>query len=141
MKWIISKKKGSVRMKNAPDVLWLIWQNEETEQCYYVGNLILHQDGTYTFSYELSGKRQTLTEAMQNGYKPHLSFRDIEKTYVSDRLFGPFARRLPDKRRPDFKGILKANHLTSDYTDMDLLRVTGGRLATDSYEFAVPIRT
>ena len=125
-------------MENVPDVLWLIWHNEETEQCYHVGNLILHQDGTYTFTYELSGKPQALTAAMQNGYKPHLAFRDLEKTYVSDRLFGPFARRLPDKRRPDFSDVLKAYNLTSDYTEMDLLRATGGRLATDPYEFVVP---
>ena len=61
-------------MENVPDILWLIWHNEETEQCYHVGNLISHQDGTYTFTYELSGKPQTLTAAMQNGYKPHLHF-------------------------------------------------------------------
>jgi len=29
--------------------------------------------------------------------------------------------------------------LTPDCTEMDLLRATGGRLATDSYEFVAPI--
>ncbi|WP_018664641.1 HIRAN domain-containing protein [Heyndrickxia acidiproducens] len=119
-------------------VLWLIWQNQETRQRYHVGNLF-HKNGKYTFSYELSGKRRSLTEAMKNGYKPHLSFRDVKKTYVSDRLFGPFARRLPDKRRLDFNDILKDNGLSQDYTEMDLLRATGGRLATDPYEFVYPI--
>lgn len=125
-------------MDKKPYVLWLIWQNQETRQRYHVGNLF-HEDGKYTFSYELSGKRRTLTEAMKNGYKPHLSFRDVEKTYVSDRLFGPFARRLPDRRRPDFNEILKDYGLPLDYTEMDLLRATGGRLATDPYEFVAPI--
>ncbi|WP_407270103.1 HIRAN domain-containing protein [Radiobacillus sp. PE A8.2] len=125
-------------MERKPYVLWLIWQNQETRQRYHVGNLF-HEDGQYTFSYELSGKRRTLTEAMENGYKPHLSFRDVEKTYVSDRLFGPFARRLPDKRRPDFNEILKDYGLPLDYTEMDLLRATGGRLDTDPYEFVAPI--
>ncbi|WP_163538154.1 HIRAN domain-containing protein [Gracilibacillus sp. YIM 98692] len=125
-------------MEKKPFVLWLIWQNQETRQRYHVGNLF-HEDGKYTFTYELSGKRRTLTEAMENGYKPHLSFRDVEKTYVSNRLFGPFARRLPDKRRPDFHEILKGYGLPLDYTEMDLLRATGGRLATDPYEFVAPI--
>jgi hypothetical protein len=126
-------------MEKKPYVLWLIWQNQETRQRYHVGNLFHHLDGKYTYSYEFNGKRRTLTEAISNGYKPHLSFRVLDKTYVSDRLFGPFARRLPDKRRRDFKDILNDCGLTLDYTDMDLLRATGGRLATDSYEFAAPI--
>ncbi|MTT32226.1 DNA-binding protein [Terrilactibacillus sp. BCM23-1] len=125
-------------MVKKPYVLWLIWQNQETRQRYHVGNLF-HEDGKYTFSYELSGRRRTLFEAMENGYQPHLSFRNIEKSYVSNRLFGPFARRLPDKRRPDFKEILKDFALPLDYTEMDLLRATGGRLATDPYEFVAPI--
>ncbi|THE13996.1 DNA-binding protein [Bacillus timonensis] len=125
-------------MEKKPYVLWLIWQNQDTRQRYHVGNLF-HEDGKYTFSYELSGKRRTLFEAMESGYKPHLSFRNVEKTYVSDRLFGPFARRLPDKRRPDFNEILKDYGLPRDYTEMDLLRATGGRLATDPYEFVAPI--
>ena len=54
-------------------------------------------------------------------------------------MFGPFARRLPDKRRPDFKDILKDYGLSLDYTEMDLLRATGGRLATDPYEFVAPV--
>ncbi|HHY21921.1 MAG TPA: DNA-binding protein [Bacilli bacterium] len=119
-------------------VLWLIWQNQETRQRYHVGNLV-HSDGQYSFYYETTGKRRTLNEAMESGYIPHLSFRDIHKTYVSDRLFSPFSRRLPDKRRPDFHTVLRDLGLTLDYTDMDLLRATGGRLATDSYEFVVPI--
>lgn len=125
-------------MERKPFVLWLIWQNQETRQRYHVGNLC-HYDGEYLFSYEQSGKRRTLNEAMKNGYKPHLAFRDTNKIYTSDRLFGPFARRLPDKRRPDFKDILKDLGLPDDHSEMDLLRATGGRLATDSYELVAPI--
>jgi hypothetical protein len=125
-------------MANRPFVLWLIWQNVETRQRYHIGNLS-SLNGEYTFSYELSGKRRTLLDAMKNGYKPHLAFRDIKKVYKSDRLFDAFARRLPDKRRPDFREILQSFGLSKDCTDMDLLRATGGRLATDPYEFVSPI--
>nr|WP_269321878.1 hypothetical protein [Oceanobacillus salinisoli] len=33
---------------------------------------------------------------------------------------------------------LKGYGLPPDYTEMDLLRATGGRLATDPYEFVAP---
>ncbi len=125
-------------MTKRPFVLWLIWQNTETRQRYHIGNLS-SVDGEFTFSYELSGKRRTLLEAMENGYRPHLAFRDIHKVYKSNRLFDAFTRRLPDKRRPDFKELLQSYGLSNDYTEMDVLRTTGGRLATDPYEFVAPI--
>lgn len=125
-------------MRNRPYELWLIWQNVETRQRYHVGNLI-YDNGTYKFYYEKKGNRRKLSEALHNGYKPHLAFPDVDKVYTSDKLFGPFERRLPDKRRPDFKELLAELGLPYDYTEMDLLRATGGRLATDSYEFVAPI--
>lgn len=124
-------------MNIRPFELWLIWQNTETRQRYHVGNLI-HEDGVYKFGYENGGRRK-LSEAMQNGYKPHLAFPETDRTYVSNRLFGPFSRRLPDKRRPDFSDLLQELGLSADYTEMDLLRATGGRLATDAYEFVHPL--
>jgi hypothetical protein len=130
--------KGVSNVKNQPFVLWLIWQNIETRQRYHVGNLT-SLNGKYTFSYVLSGKRRTLLEAIENGYQPHLAFRNIQKTYVSDRLFDAFSRRLPDKRRPDFNEVLLTLGLSKEYSEMDLLRATGGRLGTDPYEFVAPI--
>jgi len=121
-----------------PFVLWLIWQNEKTRQKYHVANLE-HIDGEYVFYYINNNERRKLKEAMNNGYKPHLAFTNFNKTYKSSQLFGPFARRLPDKRRPDYHKILSDLGLTTDCTEMDLLRATGGRLATDSYEFVSPI--
>ncbi|GAA0455556.1 HIRAN domain-containing protein [Alkalibacillus silvisoli] len=120
--------------------LWLIWQNPQTRQRYHIGRL-LHDSDSYSFRYENSGYRRKLKEAMENGYKPHLAFPDINKTYSSNKLFGPFARRLPDNKRPDFHSILQDLGLPTDYTNMDLLRATGGRLATDTYEFVAPIFT
>ncbi len=125
-------------MRKRPFELWLIWQNAETRQRYHVGRL-LHQDGIYTFSYEKSGYRRKLAEAMENGYRPHLAFPDTNRVYTSNKLFGPFARRLPDSRRPDYQTILKDLGLPLDCTEMDLLRASGGILATDSYEFVSPI--
>lgn len=125
-------------MRKRPFELWLIWQNSETRQRYHVGRLF-HEDGIYTFSYEAKGYRRKLAEAMDNGYRPHLAFPDINKTYTSKMLFGPFARRLPDTRRPDYSSLLQDLGLSSECTEMDVLRATGGVLATDSYEFVSPI--
>ncbi len=125
-------------MRKRPFELWLIWQNVETRQRYHVGRL-LHEDGIYTFLYEKNGYRRKLAEAMDNGYRPHLAFPDTNKTYTSRNLFGPFARRLPDHRRPDYPSVLGELGLSLECTEMDILRATGGILATDSYEFVSPI--
>lgn len=125
-------------MRKRPFELWLVWQNVETRQRYHVGRL-LHQDGIYTFSYETSGYRRKLAEAMDNGYRPHLAFPDTNRVYTSNKLFGPFARRLPDPRRPDYQTVLQDLGLPLESTEMDVLCASGGILATDSYEFVLPI--
>ncbi|WP_257128376.1 HIRAN domain-containing protein [Priestia megaterium] len=121
-----------------PYLLWLIWQNVNTRQRYHVGNL-LHVDGLYVFQYETENKHRGLKEALDNGYRPHLAFPDLKKVYTSDKMFGPFLRRLPNASRPDFPKLLEKYGLPKDYTQMDLLRATGGRLGTDSYEFVHPV--
>lgn len=126
-------------MRKRPFELWLIWQNVETRQRYHVGRLLHNDDGIYSFSYETKGYRRKLAEAMDNGYRPHLAFPDTNKTYISHHLFGPFARRLPDSRRPDYSSVLREMGLSTECTEMDILRATGGILATDSYEFVSPI--
>lgn len=67
------------------------------------------------------------------------SFPDTKKTYTSRNLFGAFARRLPDPRRPDYSVVLQELGLPQNCTEMDVLRATGGILATDPYEFVSPI--
>ncbi|MCP1359298.1 HIRAN domain-containing protein [Aneurinibacillus migulanus] len=120
-----------------PTELWLIWQNPKTRQRYHVGSL-LHDKERYVFYYVTKGPR-SLTDALNNGYRPHLAFPDVTKVYESTKLFPAFARRLPDRRRPDFMNILQELGLSVDYTVMDLLKATGGRLGTDNYEFVTPI--
>lgn len=118
-------------------VLWLIWQNRQTRQKYHVGNLS-HDGKVYRFCYVTSGRR-TLADAVANGYRLHVSFPEVDKVYESATLFPPFARRLPDPRRPDFQEILDNLGLPPDYTMMDLLKATGGKQATDPYEFVTPV--
>ncbi|MHB9038728.1 MAG: HIRAN domain-containing protein [Armatimonadota bacterium] len=117
--------------------LWLIWQNPHSRQRYHVGTL-RHVEQGYQFAYEKHGPR-TLPDALADGYRLHLVFPDTDKTYHARELFAAFSRRLPDRSRPDFLDILKRIGLSRDHTPMDLLWATGGRLATDTYEFVSPI--
>ncbi len=119
-------------------VLWLIWQNPNTRQRYHVGTLLKKGD-VYYFEYEMKKKRRGLEEALKEGYTPHLAFPDLQGKYSSDHLFSAFSRRIPDRRRPDYEKIVKQYGLTPDHTELDLLRATGGRLATDTYEFVQPV--
>lgn len=120
--------------------LCLLWQNKTTRQWYHVGNLLYNEENHYyQFSYELEKKRRGLKEALENGYQPHIAFQDLDKTYVSNKLFLPFARRVPNINRPDYDAFLKKNGLTRNSTTMEILKATGGRLATDNYEFVNPI--
>lgn len=125
-------------MKKRPIELWLIWQNIETRQRYHVGSL-QYQNDIYKFSYETNGYRRKLAEAMENGYRPHLAFPDTNRVYTSNKLFGPFSRRLPDPRRPDYQTVLRELGLPKINSEMDVLQATGGILATDPYEFVTPI--
>ena len=125
-------------MRQKPLELWLIWQNVETRQRYHIGRL-LYKEGVYTFLYETNGYRRKLADAMDNGYQPHFAFPDTDKVYTSKTLFGPFARRLPDSRRPDYLSVLRDLGLTYENDQLSVLLATGGILATDSYEFVAPI--
>ncbi|WP_281758963.1 HIRAN domain-containing protein [Alicyclobacillus hesperidum] len=125
-------------LKNQSE-LWLIWQNPFSRQRYHVGTLV-HDASGYYFTYRTQGQR-SVQDALMDGYQPHLSFPDLNKVYQAPNLFAAFARRLPDPRRSDFKTILSELGLPGDYTPMDLLNATGGRVATDTYEFVKPVET
>lgn len=126
-------------MNNKSIELWLFWQNTITRQRYHVGTLI-HDDDGFKFYYENTSERRKLKEAVKNGYQYHLAFPDLDKVYYSSKLFGPFARRIPDPRRPDYQVVLQNLGLTPNSSDMDILLASGGILATDDYEFVAPIQ-
>lgn len=119
--------------------LCLLWQNQQTRQWYHIANLTLKVDGMYSFSYELEKKKRGLKEALQNGYHLHPSFPDAIKRYQSDKLFSTFSRRLPNKSRPDYLELLRANNLKDDSDEFEILSLTGGRLISDNYEFVKPV--
>ncbi|WP_170006028.1 HIRAN domain-containing protein [Bacillus fonticola] len=121
------------------ELLWLVWQNIETRQKYHVGNLLYIENDGYYFEYEKQQKSRGLSEALLTGFKGFLAFPDFKSAYYSPFLFHAFERRLPNKNRPDYQQLMKHFGLESNAHQMELLRVTKGKTATDSFELVSPI--
>ena len=110
--------------------LWLIWQDSKTRLRHIVGKLWIKK-GKYYFAYNKDG----LKSSAKQGFQLHPAFPHYRVVYKSENLFPAFAMRLPNKDRPDYIQILKKYDLNPDDSDFDILTATGGRLATDNYEF------
>lgn len=120
--------------------LWLVWQNPQTRTYYHVGTLSYYE-GMYEYSYTYYSKGEgKIDSALENGYMLHPAFPDPNKIYKSKELFAAFDRRLPSPDRVDFIAILSDIGLDENYTKMDLLQQTRGRLANDTYSFENPLR-
>lgn len=111
--------------------LYLIWKNPNSRTNHIVGKLT-REDKRFFFEY--CGEYK---EALNDGWELIKAFIDVKK-YESDELFPVFASRLPDKKRRNIDEILDKYGLDS-YDGYDLLKQSGGRLPTDTYEFIDPI--
>lgn len=118
-------------VKNGKDYLYLIWKSEKSRKQHVVG--ILSKNGQYEFMYG-----NEVTEAIEDGFTPLISFPDIEMVYKNDVLFPVFASRLPDKKRKDIATILYKYGM-NEYEPYTLLKRSGARLPIDNLEFIDPI--
>lgn len=82
-------------LKNGRDCLYLVWKEPHSRRQYVVGEL--EKNGGYTFRY-----CQEVTEAVQKGFSPLVSFPDWDKTYVSEVLFSAFLVGFPIKNEKTF---------------------------------------
>src|SRR5690625_252105 len=96
--------------------LCLLWQNVLTRQWYHIGNLTLTSSNTYVFTYEHSKIRRGLSDALQDGYLLHPTFKDRYKIYKSEQLFAAFSRRLPNKNRKDYNNLINLLKLSKNAT-------------------------
>lgn len=120
--------------------LWLVWQNVNSRLFYHVATLSFY-DNQYTFQYTYHSEGpQKVNDALKNGYLLHPMFPDLKKEYKSKELFGAFKRRLPSEIRADFPMILNDLHLSENYSEMDLLERTRGKLGSDQYSFEKPLK-
>lgn len=113
------------------DCLYLIWKDPVSRQQYIVGTL--EKNGQFEFRYG-----QEIHQAVEHGFPLLVSFPDLHKTYVNDKLFPVFSSRLPDKKRRDIGKILAKYGLT-EYDEYLLLKRSGARLPIDTLEFVDPI--
>ena len=113
--------------QNRNDYIYLLWESPKTGNKFVVAKL--SRGDKYTFEY-VDGVK----EALKEGFMLLIAFDDINKKYISNRLFTSFSSRVPDKRRKDIKKILDKYGM-SEYDEYELLKLSGGRLPIDNLEF------
>lgn len=118
-------------LKDGRDYLYMIWKSEKSRKQHIVG--ILSKNGQFEFKY---GKE--VSEAIDDGFTPLVSFPDITTIYKNDALFPVFMSRLPDKKRKDIATILNKYGM-DEYEPYTLLKRSGARLPIDNLEFIDPI--
>jgi hypothetical protein len=112
------------------EVLFLIWRDPESRAQHKVGQLWF--DGFhYCFQYDGPG----VASARIRGFSLLAAFPDVDKRYESVELFPALMHRLPDAKRPDYKAVLDRFQLEPGAHPFEVLRRTGGRLATDQLSF------
>lgn len=119
-------------LRNNRDYIYLVWKDYNTRKRYTIGEL--SKNGKYEFKY----RTEDVNEAMKNGFEPLIAFPNVNEIYESYDIFPAFSSRLPDKRRKDVKEIL-AKYKLESYDAFELLKKSGGKLPTDSFEFIDPI--
>ena len=106
------------------DLVYLVWTDVNTGNKYKVA-ILYKENRKFYFKYIL---------AKEQGFNLLVAFPQIDVTYENPQLFASFGARLPDKRRPEIKEILKTYGMT-EYDEFELLKRSGAKLPTDNYEF------
>ncbi|MDP4099309.1 HIRAN domain-containing protein [Paenibacillus sp. P96] len=120
-------------MSGIKNKLLLNWKGQSKKN-YLVGTLE-KQPEKYIFRYN----KELIDEAKKEGFSPFVGLSDEEKIYSSNKLFSIFERRVPNSNRAVFKKFLQENELDVDEdVGWEYLRLTKGKLATDSLSFQQP---
>lgn len=112
------------------DRVFLVWTNERSKKSYKVAELYKENE-IYYFKYII----KNVIEAKKDGFELLIAFSDINKVYDNYQLFSVFESRLPDPKRPEIKEILNMYEM-KEYDSFELLKRSGAKLPTDSYEFS-----
>lgn len=110
--------------------LYIAWQNIETREWIPVAKLEKNE-GKFILSYTQGA----------NKYPAFTGFgrmNDLGKIYSSTDIFPFFKNRLISKSRPDYKKYISWLGLDVDSDEMELLSISSGSRATDSYEIVAP---
>jgi len=117
-------------------ILYLAWRQPDL-RWWPVGRLS-RPHAEFVFQYT----RGALS-ARSAGFRPLLSFPDVDQVYASSKLFPLFANRLMPESRPEYPRFVEWLDLPSGERDpLVLLARSGGRRETDTFEvFPEPERT
>ncbi|PCH60224.1 MAG: DNA-binding protein [Gammaproteobacteria bacterium] len=108
--------------------LFVAWQNPKNRSWAPVGRLT-YDDGLFRFVYTRGAKD------MGDSFQPFGAMKDLNSSYISEKLFPLFANRVLSKSRPEYEQYLKWLGMSENaYDVMDELSRTGGFRATDSLE-------
>lgn len=112
--------------------LFLAWQDQVgTRQWFPVGRLdVLQPESRYRFCYVQGAERAR----QESGFEPLVDFPDLHKSYESAELFPLFRNRVLAPGRRDFPDYLKHLDLPAVADPIEILAVSGGYRATDSFE-------
>jgi len=125
---------------NSIKSLLVLWKNKLYNQYFHIGTLYFNGE-QYKFHYTFnSDSPRKVKDAIQNGYRLHPIFPELEEEYTSNSMFATFDRRIPSSDRVDYSNILSDLGLASDADQMDILRETRGMLSGDAYSFEAPLR-
>ena len=113
------------------DTIWMIWKNDEGES-FKIGELS-RRTKKYYFKYDIDGVKK----AEAYGFSPLPSLPRIDAEYFREELFQSFSERLPWHGRKDTNSVLKEYDL-EEYDSFELLKKSGGKVSTDSFEFVTP---
>lgn len=115
------------------NTLYLAWRQPD-QRWWPVGRLS-REGSEYVFAYT----KGAMTAA-QAGFRPLLSFPELDEVYVCSQPFPLFGNRLPPRSRPDYDDFVEWLDLERGESDpMVLLGRSGGRRETDMLEvFPVP---
>ena len=113
--------------------LYLAWRQPD-KRWWPVGRLS-HDGSEYVFVYTKGA-----VSAAEGGFRPLMSFPDLDEVYASKQLFPLFGNRLPPKSRPDYQDFVEWLDLGPGEPDaMGMLARSGGRRETDMFEvFPLP---
>lgn len=121
-----------INIKNIKsDYLYLIWKNPQNRSRYMVG--CLKKNDKFEFQYS-----KNIKDCLAAGFDLLISFPDVNKKYVSNKLFPEFLSRIPGPTRIDIDEILKKYNLQS-YDAFELLKKSGAKTSLDTLEFIDPI--
>jgi hypothetical protein len=113
------------------DIIWMICRNSEGESSKVCE--LARGGEEYYAKYDIEGVKK----AEEYGFSPLKNLPRIDVEYFREELFNSFSNRLPWHNKGDINSVLKQYDL-EQYDAFELLKKSGGKISTDSFEFVSP---